>query len=90
MKHYYIVRHDKPENILTGKDIEVHFDSFEDAEEWANNHDCEEIEEIGGSWDIYKKCWWCEEWHATTGNNANTNGFLCDHCFDYLKSRGEI
>ena len=83
MKHYYIVRHDDPENILTGKDIEIHFDRFEDAEEWANAHGIESIEEIGGNWDVYKKCWFCEEWFPASELNEKGNCARCVRAITY-------
>ena len=61
------------------------FDTLDEAIAFANENDCTTICEIGGSWDEYEKCWFCQEWRCDT----NTQG-LCEHCESYLISRGEI
>lgn len=85
-KHYYIVRtNDTPADILAGRDYEVHFDSFEAAEDWANSHGCETIEEIEGSWDEYKKCWFCEGWYPV--GELDREG-LCGRCETAARDHG--
>ena len=65
----------------------VAFDTLEEATEYADANGNNFIAEIGGSWTEYKKCWFCEEWHDITTLNRND---LCDHCENYLISRGEL
>lgn len=54
-------------------------ETFEDALEYIEKTSAapNRIEEIGGSWDVFKKCNFCGEWTPTT--ELNDNGF-CDHC----------
>lgn len=60
------------------KIIALH-ETFEDALEYIEKTSAavERIEEIGGSWDVFKKCQFCEEWTPT--NELNESGF-CGHC----------
>ena len=95
MKHYYevykITHSDQPlepDGIdLKGSCEAIAFEDLESAVECANEIGAEDIAEIGGSWDEFKKCWFCEEWVPVTEMNKNN---LCDHCENYLISRGEI
>ena len=61
-----------------GSCIVTEHETFEAAEQYANTHDCETIEEIGGSWDTYKKCWSCGEWFPEYELNRY-NG-TCERC----------
>ena len=71
-----------------GNDREIlAFDTLEDAIEYASAHGVTLISEIGGSWDDYSKCWFCEEWVPVSEMNREN---LCNHCENYLISRGEI
>ena len=55
----------------------VEFDEWEAAEEYTNANGCGLICEIGGSWDEYEKCWFCENWYPR--NELDRDG-LCDRC----------
>lgn len=63
------------------------FDDLDSAIEYAEANGCDLICEVGGSWDEYRKCWFCEEWKSTAELNKND---LCEKCENYLISRGEI
>ena len=63
------------------------FDTLEAAIEYADANDVTLISEIGGAWDDYVKCWFCEEWVPVSETNREN---LCNHCESYLISRGEI
>lgn len=65
----------------------IEFPDIESAIEFAEKNGFDLICEIGGSWDEFKKCWFCEEWISTSELNRDN---LCDHCESYLISRGEI
>ena len=65
----------------------VGFDDLESAIEYAAANGADLICEIGGSWEEFRKCWFCEEWVPTSELNKND---LCEHCESYLISRGEI
>lgn len=62
-------------------------ETLEAAIEYAEAHECDLIAEIGGSWNELQKCWFCGEWVDSSALNKNG---LCDHCENYLISRGEI
>lgn len=66
---------------------DIEFPDIDSAIEYANANGFDLICEIGGSWDEFKKCWFCEEWKSTSELNRDN---LCDHCEAYLISRGEI
>lgn len=78
MQHYY--------ETSTQGEIQAH-STLEEAIEFAEQNNCEIIAEIGGSWDEYQKCWWCEEWVPTTDFNIGCS--VCEHCEQAIKSRGE-
>jgi hypothetical protein len=61
----------------TADDYMKSFDTFEAAEEYANANECELIEECGGSWDTYKKCWSCGNWFSEYELNR---GGTCERC----------
>ena len=65
----------------------IAFDDFDDATAYADAHGATLICEIGGSWDDFAKCWWCDNWVPVSDMNKNS---LCSHCESYLMSRGEI
>lgn len=60
------------------KIIAMH-DSFEDALEYIYKTSAavERIEEIGGSWDVFKKCQFCGDWF--TEYELDEAGW-CEHC----------
>ena len=73
---------------LAHKDTLCAFDSLEQAIEYAEKHNIKTIQEIGGSWAEYEKCWFCEEWFDVSELNTNNECSRCetairDH-FDYL------
>ena len=72
---------------LKGSCTATAHETLDDAIQYAESHECDLIAEIGGSWTEYKKCWFCGEWVDITTLNKND---LCDHCENYLISRGEI
>lgn len=76
MKHYYETTRYDAMAILEGKDITVNHDTLESAIDWAESHDIEVIQEVGGSWDQYKKCWFCGEWFPTSELKDDT----CSRC----------
>ena len=55
----------------------VAFDTLEEAIEFANNNGVTFISEIGGNWEEYMKCWFCEEWYSST--EINSVG-VCERC----------
>ncbi len=65
------------------KIIALH-DSFDDALEYIYQTSAavDRIEEIGGSWDVFKKCEFCNDWFTEYELNENR---LCDHCEWYTK-----
>lgn len=77
--HYYEIEH-KNGGVIA-------FDTLEEAIQYAEENGATLICEIGGAWNEFKKCWFCEEWKTTDELNKDN---LCDHCENYLISRGEI
>lgn len=59
-------------------------DTFEDALEYIEKTSAavDRIEEIGGSWDVFKKCEFCKDWF--TECELDESGW-CDHCNWYVK-----
>ena len=55
MKTYYEIE-DKKNGGVVG------FETLDNAIEYAEANGADLICEVGGSWDEYKKCWWCGEW----------------------------
>lgn len=78
---YYETSHYTDENNFP---LTVAHDDFEAAAQYADEHGIEEIEEIGGSFTIFRKCWWCEEWFDVCELSEQDE---CPHCEAYLKSR---
>ena len=79
MKTYYEIAH---------KGTLIAHDTLEDAIKYAEEKNITTIQEIGGSWEEYEKCWFCEEWFAVSELNVNNECSRCesairDH-FDYL------
>jgi len=84
MKVYYEVENkNAPQDGLPAGVVE--FDDLDSAIEYAEKYGADLICEIGGSWDEFRKCWWCGDWCCDVGKEG-----LCDHCENYLISRGEI
>lgn len=69
MEHYY--------ETFTTNEIQAH-ETLDEAIEFATNNNCEIISEIGGNWEEYKYCWFCEEWQATTDFNIGAS--VCYRC----------
>ena len=87
---YYEVVKRYDENPLDGIDYKglcIACDTIEEAIATANEIDATIICEIGGNWEEFEKCWFCEEW--VSSSELNKNG-LCEKCENYLISRGEI
>ena len=90
-KTYYetVQRADEnPKDGIDYKGILVAHDTLEEAIEYAEKHNIKTIQEIGGSWAEYEKCWFCEEWFDVSELNTNNECSRCeasirDH-FDYL------
>lgn len=80
MKTYYEIEHKESGGVIG-------FEDLENAIEYAESNECGLICEVGGSWTEFKKCWFCGEWVDVTEMNDND---LCNHCENYLISRGEI
>ena len=64
-------------------------ETFEDALEYIEKTSAapNRIEEIGGSWDVFKKCNFCGEWTPTTELNDE---HICTYCEQAIKSHGGI
>lgn len=78
-KTYYEIAHEGTLNA---------FDTLEDAIEYAEENGITTIQEIGGCWSEFEKCWFCEEWFSASELNTNNECSRCesairDH-FDYL------
>ena len=58
------------------------FDTLEEAIEYADKNGCTFIAEIGGNWEEYNKCLFCEEWYPSTEINANGD---CQRCVQAIK-----
>lgn len=92
--HYetYIYHHSDNTPEADGVDLKgsceaVAFDTFEEAEEFANANGCDLIAEIGGSWDEWKKCEFCGGWDLVY--TIDNNNGICERCELALYSRGE-
>jgi hypothetical protein len=77
-KTYYEIAHEGTLNA---------FDTLEDAIEYAEENGITTIQEIGGCWSEFEKCWFCEEWFDVSELNTNNECSRCesairDH-FDY-------
>ena len=68
---------DNPKDGIDYKGILVAHDSLEEAIEYAEENGITTIQEIGGCWTEYEKCWFCEKWFDT--NELNTNN-ECSRC----------
>jgi hypothetical protein len=73
---------------LAHKGTPCDFDTLDEAIDYAEKHNITTIQEIGGCWEEYEKCWFCEEWFAVSELNVNNECSRCeasirDH-FDYL------
>lgn len=62
------------------------FETWEAAEKYANANGCELIEECGGSWDTYKKCWACGEWFPEYELNRYNGS--CERCEQAARDHG--
>ncbi len=83
-RHYYEVDSTTENKLPT---CYIEFPDIDSAIEYAEQNGYDLICEIGGNWNEYKKCWFCEEWIDTAELNRDN---LCEHCESYLISRGEI
>ena len=68
-KTYYEIAHEGTLNA---------FDSLEDAIEFAEENNITTIQEIGGCWTEYEKCWFCEEWFDVSELNTNNECSRCE------------
>ena len=68
-KTYYEIAHEGPLNA---------FDSLEDAIEFAEENNITTIQEIGGCWTEFEKCWFCEEWFDVSELNTNNECSRCE------------
>lgn len=64
-------------------------ETFDDALEYIEETSAavERIEEIGGSWDVFKRCDFCGEWTPTTELNDE---HVCTYCEQAINSHGGI
>lgn len=62
------------------------FDTIEEAIEFADKNDLCIIEEIGGSYDTFKKCGFCGEW---VDEHELRKSWACERCRLAIGSRGE-
>ena len=87
MKTYYevVVPMECAEDDMRCRSGSVAFETFEEAVQFADENGATFISHIGGSWDEFQKCWWCEEWLPST--DFGTAEDLCKKCESYLKSR---
>lgn len=75
MPHYY--------ETSTKGEIQSH-ETLEQAIEFANANNCEIISEIGGNWEEFQKCWFCDDWFISTeligtGVCARCDRAIADH-----------
>ena len=68
-KTYYEIAHEGTLNA---------FDSLEDAIEFAEENNITTIQEIGGCWTEFEKCWFCEEWFDVSELNTNNECSRCE------------
>ena len=68
-KTYYEIAHEGTLNA---------FDTLEDAIEYAEENDITTIQEIGGCWAEFEKCWFCEEWFDVSELNTNNECSRCE------------
>ena len=81
MKHYY----ETYTNDELGTVAHAH-ETIEEAIAFANENNCEIICEIGGSWDEYQYCWFCQEWQPTTDFNIGAS--VCYRCERAINDHG--
>jgi hypothetical protein len=55
----------------------IAFDTLEEAIEYADSNMCNLICEIGGNWDNYEKCWFCDDWFPSSELLGNG---VCQRC----------
>ena len=77
MLHYY--------ETSTDHEIQAH-NTLEEAIAFAEQNNCEIICEIGGSWDEFKYCWFCQEWQPTTDFNIGCS--VCYRCERAINDHG--
>ena len=58
------------------------FETFEAAEEYANETGAEVIEEIGGARDEFKRCTFCGEWFAESDLNKEGECLWCEQALN--------
>ena len=86
MHYYEVVKRDDlaPSDGVDWKGACYACDTFDEAVQIAESVGAELISEIGGSWEEFAKCWFCEEWQPIT--EINNNG-CCDRCARAIWSR---
>ena len=77
MLHYY--------ETFTDHETQAH-DTLEEAIAFAEANHCKIIAEIGGNWDEYQYCWFCQEWQPTTDFNIGAS--VCYRCERAINDHG--
>lgn len=67
---------------LAHKDTLCAFDTLEQAIKYAEENGITTIQEIGGCYAEYEKCWFCEEWFDVNEMNINNE---CSRCESAIK-----
>lgn len=63
----------------TGTDHETQAHAtIEEAIAFADENNCEIICEIGGNWEEWRKCWFCDDWMPTS--EFSRNATVCHRC----------
>lgn len=81
MLHFYETTHNDGNTFPV---VTAH-DTIDDAIAFADAHGIETITEYGGSFDEYKKCWFCGEWFSVS--DLNDDG-TCAPCARAIKDHG--
>lgn len=55
----------------------IEFETLDAAIAYADENGCERICEIGGSWDEWEKCAFCNDWYPISELNIEN---YCDRC----------
>ena len=63
----------------------IAFDTLEDAIDYANENGCERICTIGGNFEEWEKCAFCDEWTPTSELNIEN---YCEYCQVAIKDHG--
>lgn len=63
----------------------VEHDTLEEAIERANEYGLDEIEENGGNWETWRRCWFCGEFFPESDLNEEGECLFCEQA---IKSHG--